>query len=161
MAGRLKFYQKSWSRITNDSHILESIAGYRIPFICKPSQHTIPRKVINAGNLDKYIEALENLLNLGAISECRPHKNQFISSYFLVPKSDGGSRFVLNLKCLNNFLSPSHFKLEDYRTVRNLVSRSSYMTSIDLKDAYFAIPIYRQHRKYLRFIFEGKTYQFN
>lgn len=34
------------------------------------------------------------------------------------------------------------------------------MASIDLKDAYFLIPVHKKHRKYLRFIFEGKLYEF-
>ena len=35
-----------------------------------------------------------------------------------------------------------------------------WLASIDLKDAYFHIPIYRGHWKYLRFCIAGKVYQF-
>lgn len=34
------------------------------------------------------------------------------------------------------------------------------MSSLDLKDAYFLIPIYKGHRKFLRFRFKGKLFQF-
>ena len=34
------------------------------------------------------------------------------------------------------------------------------MVSIDLKDAYFQIPIHPESRKYLRFVFAGTVYQF-
>ena len=34
------------------------------------------------------------------------------------------------------------------------------MVRIDLKDAYLAIPISTQHRKYLRFCWRGQTYEF-
>ena len=34
------------------------------------------------------------------------------------------------------------------------------MVSIDLKDAYFSVPIFQPHRKYLRFIWNFKRYEF-
>ena len=40
----------------------------------------------------------------------------FYSSLFLVPKKDGGMRPVINLKCLNEFVAPQHFKMEGLHT---------------------------------------------
>ena len=34
------------------------------------------------------------------------------------------------------------------------------MASLDLKDAYYSIPVMKEHRKYLRFLFNGWLYQF-
>ena len=34
------------------------------------------------------------------------------------------------------------------------------MVSIDLKDAYLSVPIFQDHRKFLRFIWKDMTYQF-
>ena len=34
------------------------------------------------------------------------------------------------------------------------------MVSIDLKDAYFSVPIFQPHRKYLRFLWNFKRYEF-
>lgn len=34
------------------------------------------------------------------------------------------------------------------------------MSSLDLKNAYYLVPIYKKHRKFLRFIFKRKIYQF-
>lgn len=100
------------------------------------------------------------LLKKGAIEECRPTSRQFISKIFLVPKPDGSHRFILNLKQLNEFIATDHFKLEDGKTARQMITRGCFMTSIDLKDAYYLIPIADSDRKFLRFIFEGKLYQF-
>ena len=35
-----------------------------------------------------------------------------------------------------------------------------FMTSIDLRDAYYSVPISPQHRKYLKFIWRDQLYQF-
>ncbi|CAD6227319.1 GSCOCG00011975001-RA-CDS, partial [Cotesia congregata] len=35
-----------------------------------------------------------------------------------------------------------------------------FMGSVDIKDAYFAIPIHKSNRKYLRFRFQAQLYEF-
>jgi len=34
------------------------------------------------------------------------------------------------------------------------------MMKVALKDAYYALPIHHSHRKYLRFIYQDRTYKF-
>ena len=57
----------------------------------------------------------QSMLQKGAISELpKTEATQgFYSSLFLVPKKDGGTRPVINLKSLNEFIVPHHFKMED------------------------------------------------
>lgn len=50
--------------------------------------------------------------------------------------------------------------MEDIRAVKNLMFKGAYMGSIDLQDAYFLIPVEENSRKFLRFKFEGRLYQF-
>ncbi|KAG6456482.1 hypothetical protein O3G_MSEX009753 [Manduca sexta] len=57
--------------------------------------------------------------------------------------------------------------MEDYRTACKLIPRRGYLATIDLKDAYFLIPIRLADRKYLRFQFQPHnstkivTYEFS
>lgn len=100
------------------------------------------------------------MLSIGAIEFCSPCKNQFISPYFLINKANGGKRLIFNLKKLNEFIVVPHFKLEDIRTVIKLISPGAFMAKIDLQDAYFLIPVRHQDRKFLRFSFQGKLFQY-
>ncbi|XP_061709647.1 uncharacterized protein LOC133519626 isoform X1 [Cydia pomonella] len=104
---------------------------------------------------------IHKLIVMGAITQCQPSKDQFLSSIFTIPKKDGSHRFILNLKCLNNFIITKHFKLEDVRTLCKLVTTDDYMCTIDLKHAYYLVPINESHKKYLRFTFNKKIYEFN
>ena len=45
--------------------------------------------------------------------------------------------------------------------LKDLLRRGDFMAKIDLKDAYFAVPISEEDRKYLRFRWTKKTFQFN
>lgn len=94
------------------------------------------------------------------IEICKPCDNQFISSYFLVPKPNGEQRFVLNLKQLNRFITAKHFKMEDVRMAMKLMSKGCYMGNIDIENAYFLISIKEKSRKYLRFQWNKTLFEF-
>lgn len=99
-------------------------------------------------------------MSKGVIEECKTKKNQFISNFFLTPKPDKTFRFILNLKQLNKFILTEHFKLEDYKIAIRMIDKNCFMATLDLKDAYYLISIHKSHRKYLRFSYRGKLYEF-
>lgn len=103
--------------------------------------------------------AIQNLIELGAVRQCEPQEDQFVSKIFLAPKSNGGHRFILNLKELNKFVAHSHFKMEDHRTASKMIPHNGYMATIDLKESYLLVPINPDHHKYLRFQFENMNSQ--
>ena len=69
-------------------------------------------------------------------------------------------RLVINLKRLNKYVVPHHFKMEGIHTLKDLLRRSNWMTKVDLKDAYFMIPIHTSDRPALRFSVRERHYQF-
>lgn len=148
--------------ITRDPIVLSYIQGYKITFN-KPVYQIFHPKSPDYSSSEKlhYREAIKTLLSNGAISECSPSEGQFLSSIFLIPKSNGKMRFILNLKSLNKFIDTQHFKLEDLRTALKLISNDCYMAKLDLQDAYFMIKIHPETKKYLRFQWEGCLYEFN
>ncbi len=84
----------------------------------------------------------------------------FISQLFLRPKKDGGWRPVFNLRRLNSFVRYEHFKMEGLFMLKGLLTEGAYLAKIDLKDAYFTIPIAVQHRRFLCFEWNHTLFQF-
>lgn len=161
-AGRLKYFIKSWEALTSDTTILQFIKGYKIPFSRKVVQFHVPKiKNFSEKEIIDYKLVIQKLLDCGAISRCEPVKGQFLSPYFLREKPNGDKRFILNLKKLNEFIDPPHFKMENIKTVMSLVSIDDYMATLDMLDAFMMIAIHEIFKKYLRFLFQNQLYEFN
>ena len=79
---------------------------------------------------------------------------------FLVRKASGGWRPVIDLKNLNTHIHAPHFRMFTTSSVLSSVEKGDYAFKIDLQDAYFHVPIHPSSRKYLRFAFENRVYQF-
>ena len=84
---------------------------------------------------------------------------EFLSNVFLRPKKDGSFRMILNLKNLNLDVEYNKFKMDTLQSILKLVT-GCYMATIDLKDAYYSVPVAQEHRKYLRFIWRSRLYQY-
>ena len=67
---------------------------------------------------------------------------------------------MVNLRKLNEFVENFHLKMETLQHVTEILKRDAYFTSIDLKNAYFSIPISKNSRKYLKFIWNDVLYEF-
>ncbi|XP_070517424.1 uncharacterized protein [Cardiocondyla obscurior] len=113
-AGRLSQFADQWRLITSDPQ--------------EPALSTL--------ETEAYDMEIQRLCTKGALAIVNPSKDQFLSSFFLISKSSGGMRFILNLKDLNSYITPSHFKMEDWRTVIRLMTLNCKMATIDLENAY-------------------------
>ena len=84
----------------------------------------------------------------------------FYNCLFLVEKASGGWRPVIDLSPLNEFVQQTPFRMETPNSVLLTVRKNDILTSIDLRDAYFHIPVHPSSRKLLRFISNDTVYQF-
>ena len=85
---------------------------------------------------------------------------EFISNIFFRPKKDGGIRVILNLRNFNEYVQPSHFKMNSLQSAIDLMRPRAYMASVDFKSAYYSVAIRPLYRKYLRFIYRDQKYEF-
>lgn len=142
--------------------ILDWIAGYQVPFDSIPSQKSFKyNNNLGISNFKIISIEIDKLLKLGSITQCDPIADQFLSNIFTIPKNDGSHRLILNLKSLNKFITPEHFKLEDIRVVSKLLTKGNFMCTIDIKNAYHLVPLHKDYKKYFRFMFNRKLYEFN
>ena len=157
----MALFAHNWRSITSDPWLLDAIQHYHIEFDSFPVQTFVPKE-IKFSPLEIIIIGLEidKLLHKRAIEPCLHEKGEFISTIFITPKKDGSFRPVINLKSLNEFVTYHHFKMETFQSALLLVEPTCHFACIDLKDAYFSIPIATEHRKFLRFQWKGSLYQF-
>ena len=161
-AGRLVEFIPMWREITSDPNILQYVQGVKISFIevIVPRQQAYRPSVFN-GQQHKIVQnEIQSLLLKGVLRESHSEPGEFVSTIFLRPKNDGSFRKILNLKQFNESVEYHHFKMDTLDTVTRMMKPGCFMASIDLKDAYYTVPIHSDHQKYLKFMFNGTLYQY-
>ena len=71
-----------------------------------------------------------------------------------------GARLILNLKPLNEFEAYYHFKMDTLHAALKLMRPGCFMASVDLKDAYYSIPVAEEDQIFLTFewgVYKTKT----
>ncbi|XP_030008050.1 uncharacterized protein LOC115431636 [Sphaeramia orbicularis] len=138
--------------------------GYRLQFLSAPPVTSVPAFTIVADHQYREIlrSEVSSLLAKRAIREVghEDRRMGFYSRYFLTPKRDGTLRPILDLRGLNKFLRPLKCKMLSIPRVKQAVLVGDWFATVDLKDAYFQIPIWEGHRRFLRFAFDGKIFEF-
>ena len=161
VAGNTQYCIEEWKKITSDPFILLGVAGIRIDFEAIPLQKEIPRKFhMSVHDKLKLDFELQIMFEKGIVEEACASKGQFISNLFTVPKPSGRHRVILDLSRLNEDVVYNHFKMDNLQSAMELLSRDCFMASIDLQDAYYSIPIYLADRKFLRFYWNDKLFQY-
>ena len=146
--------------MTSNKFVLNLVKGIELRFV-SPLSPSHPRPFnFSAEEAQLVDQEVDNLLKKGAVIQVSACARQFISNIFLRPKKNGKLRPIINLKGLNLHLEKIHFKMEHLPSILPLISQGAWMTSIDLTDAYFSLPIAKTSRKYLRFQWRDRLLEF-
>ena len=105
-------------------------------------------------------EVTLGLIAKGAVELAPLPSPGFYSRLFVVWKTSGSWRPVINLSHLNRFVDVSHFQMETIQSVLLSVRQGDWMASIDLKEAYLQVPVHPESRPFLRFVSKGHIFQF-
>ena len=137
------------------------VSGYSPSFISRPLLHRHPKPQIGLAQQERELvtKEIHTLLEKGAILRAKPTDPGYYSNLFIVPKKDGGSRPVINLKALNSHLSIPPFKMEGTQNLKDILTEADYMVKLDLQDAYLSVPMHKDMCKYLRFCWEGDVFE--
>ena len=149
-----------WKSITSDQYVLNIVRGLNIE-LDKPyvNRDTVPCHLNSDDKLCISAE-VESLAQIGVIERSVHEAEEVISPVFLVKKSDGSFRKILNLKYFNQFVKYEHFKMESLDNVLALMTPDCFMTSVDLRKAYYSVMIAPSSRKYLKFLWNGQLWQY-
>ena len=138
--------------------------GYRIPFLSSPPLSPAPVPMPSYCPSSTRGAALREvtlgLVAKGAVELAPLPSPGFYSRLFVVWKTSGSWRPVIDLSHLNRFVDVSHFQMETMQSVLLSVRQGDWMASIDLKEAYLQVPVHPDSRPFLRFVSRGHTFQF-
>ena len=152
--GSLRTHYQAWKSLTDNSWVLRSVLGHRLEWNHTPPGLSLaPLEQRMSQEKEKVLDQeISDLLQKSAIEPTSDVG--FLSQLFVVQKKGGGWRPIINLKRLNVYLDIKHFKMEG---IYSLLQRSDWM---DLSDAYLTVPIHPSDRKYLKFCWNDRCYQF-
>ena len=139
--------------------------GYSIPFLCDPPLSRAPISLPSYHPSSIKGVALRDcsqaLVAKSAVELAPLPSLGFYSRLFVVWKTSGSWRPVIDLSTLNLFVDVAHFRMETIQSVLLSVRQGDWMASIDLKEAYLQIPVHPESRRFLRFVALGRVYQFS
>ncbi len=163
VGGRVSQCALSWSKLTKDWKMLSQLRGLCLEFENGlPVQTFIPKPLrFSEQELVFLRSEIASLLEKQVIVEVDHVEGEFISQVFLREKRTPGKyRMILNLKKLNLNMEKIHFKMDTLLSTLAMIEPGMKMLSVDFSDAYYSLAVAPHHRKYLRFEFEGKLYEF-
>ena len=167
-AGGLRAYYNQWQALTSDPEILQIILRQPIEFTRAPYLRVVrkEKKILDLDEQHVIDTKTDKLLAKGVITPSSHEEGEYIPPIFTRAKKDDSFRVILNLKCLNAHVQYHHFKMDSLNAVLQMVKPGSFMASIDLKDAYYSVPIATSvpittaDQKYLKFQWRGKLYKY-
>ena len=91
----------------------------------------------------------------------RVSSSPFASSAFLVPKSNGKSRLVVDFRKLNSSIQHHSWPIPVMSHIIDKLGGNSHFSSMDLVDGFHQCPLAENSKKYTAFITEAGLYEYN
>ena len=107
----------------------------------------------------KIQEHVMKLFTQGAIYKVKDQPC-YLSKVFLVPKSSGSHRLIIDLSTLNKFIDFPSFHMSNHNTLRNSLDYPCWMSTVDIQDAYLHVPIRKSLHKFLALSCNHQLYFF-
>ena len=152
VGGRLARFTRRWEKASRWTKKIVQ-RGVSWKFASKPPR--ITKVLAIKPSLDPYIE---DMAKKGVIETCQ--KPLFLAKFFGVPKPEGALRLVTDLSQLNKHIILRRFKFPSLKTLRSSLPEGCWMAKVDLKEAYWHVPVNVSFRPYLAFFWKGKFLQF-
>ena len=160
ITGKIPQFYYKWESLTKD--ILDIVKHrYETEFDSAPCEqcNRMPMK-FNETEQEIISKLLDKFEDKGVIVETEHEPGEIFSYIFIRPKSDGTHRLILKLSRLNEHVDKITFKMETLKSALQMIRKGCFFAKIDLKDAFYSVGISNRFRKYLKFEWQGKLYEF-
>ena len=164
VGGRIKHAPENWAVVSpRDSFVFNVINdGYKIDLLGLPTlpmdHKNPPTDPEGQAVLDQEVESMQLK---GVVRRVTGNSDGVVSPFFARPKATPGKwRPILSMKKVNRYIRYVKFKMTTVKDIRKWLQPDHYMTSLDLSDAYFSIPLHTSVYKFVRFVWRDLTYEF-
>lgn len=117
----------------------------------RPYQYAPPKLQLMRQHID-------DLLKKGVI---RPSSSQYASAAFLVPKSGGKTRMVVDYRDLNSIIELDATPMPTIESAFQHLGQARWFTLLDLNSAYNQIPLAEASKQFTSFVVPWAQYEFN
>ena len=166
VGARLAKFWKRWRKLGANSYVVRRLRfGLTLDWIQGPPRLSVTPSVIsfiaNKAKMALMRDHVKEMMDKGAVKIITDASPGFFSRVFMVPKQGLNKwRPVIDLSSLNRFLVKKTFQMETPELIRQSFTKDEWVTSIDLSDAYFHVPVAMNYRKYMRFCMDDTIYEF-
>ena len=155
VGGRLTHFREAWIASPWALGVVSQGLGWRWSRK-SPFKRKRPFLQPRSAELDEYVS---KMLSKDTIERC--HFLAFQGRLFSVPKKDSSERrIILDLSALNKSIPCPKFKMTTIAQIRSSLPKGGVTCSLDLRDAYWHVPINPRFRPYLGFRLGRKSYRF-
>jgi hypothetical protein len=104
-------------------------------------------------------EELDRMISLGVVE---PSKSGWSSPIILLDKPDGSHRFVVDFRKVNAVTKRDAYPLPRVTSILDRLRQARYLSSLDIKSAYWQIPLQKESKERTAFTIPGRgLYHFN
>lgn len=97
---------------------------------------------------DELRAEIDSLLQNDFIEPCQ---SEYASGLFLIRKKNGGVRLVQNFKRINQVIADDRYPMKNAKQVLNKLAGKKYVSTFDVKNFFWAIPLLPESREILAF----------
>ncbi|KAA6323079.1 MAG: putative Transposon Ty3-G Gag-Pol polyprotein, partial [Streblomastix strix] len=107
---------------------------------------------------EEYNKQLQKEIQQGIVIEVPSVK--VLNRTFLVLRSDGRLRKILDCRMVNSVTMNLKFQMEGVEHLRQLIQPEDFATTLDLRDAYHHVNVHSSLRPYFGFAFRDRMYTY-
>ena len=143
--GGLKTHLHAWEELSPTYSVFSIIKeGYKLPLVTIPQSVALRNNKSTFENSDFVSKAIDDLLANQCVSivDSQPW---VVNPLSVSVRGKGEKRLVLDLRHINPHLYEYKFKCEDITTAQQLLGKSYYLYTFDIKSAYHHVEIFESH----------------